>query len=69
MSDALRLKVCAWLVTDSRGNSALLRDRMRAETYATHVMDGQVDGLVRLTDALESIAAAGCRRASDEKGA
>ena len=69
MSDALRSKVCAYMVTDSRGNSALLRDRMRAETYVTHVIGGQVDGLVRLSDALEAVAVAGCRRDSDEKGA
>ena len=44
MSDALRSKVCAWLVTDSRGAEALFKNRMRAENYVTPSSAGTLTG-------------------------
>lgn len=69
MSDALRSQVCAWIVDDAGGNTALFKDHMRAEQYVTHVLGGHLDGMVRLRDALAAMSAAGCRRGSDETGA
>lgn len=51
------LPACAWLVTNSRGEESLHRQRTPAELYATQC-HGVVEPLVRLKDAMAAIDAA-----------
>lgn len=61
------MKVHGWLVTDERGDEALLREEIRALNYATRVRGGTVDALVKRSDAMAEIEEAGRRRADDNE--